>query len=105
MSSRVSAGVQVPTAYALRARGGRGSCLAPPPTVFWLHRLKPKPDATVVLKAGDYPLLVTGQFGKGKVALFAGTPMGKPGKGQTPFWKWDGWTALLKNLVTWLEAK
>jgi uncharacterized membrane protein len=73
------------------------------PLVYWIHKLKPKPEATVVLKAGDYPLFVIGQYGKGKVALFAGTPLGKPAEGQIPFWAWDGWPTLLRNVTVWME--
>ncbi|MDD5708277.1 MAG: glutamine amidotransferase [Kiritimatiellae bacterium] len=80
-----------------------GVALDSSPMVYWIHQLKPKPDATVVLKAGDYPLLITGQFGKGKVAIFAGTPLGEPNEGQTPFWKWEQWPKFLGNVARGLE--
>jgi len=75
------------------------------PMVYWIHRVKPKPDAKVVLKAGDYPCLIVGQYGKGKVAVFTGTPMGVPPKGHTPFWKWDGWTRVVTQTADWLAGK
>ena len=65
------------------------------PMAYWMHQLKPKEGAEVVLKAGAYPVIVAGKCGKGKILAFSGTPMGVPGKGQTPFWEWDGWMKLM----------
>jgi len=75
------------------------------PTVWWIHRLKPRADAQVVMKAGDYPALILGRCGKGKIAVFTGTPMGQPGQGQAPFWEWEGWLKLLQNTAAWLGQK
>ena len=75
------------------------------PMVYWLHLAKPKEGAEVLLKAGDYPALVAGNYGKGKVFAFMGTPMGVPGKGQVEFWRWDGWSGLVRNLVNNIEMK
>jgi len=75
------------------------------PMVYWIHRVRPKKNAQVVLEAGPYPLLVAGAYGKGKVIVFTGTPMGLPAEGQLPFWKWDGWPGLVKCVADWLTTK
>jgi len=82
-----------------------GIPLASPPMVYWIHKVAVKEGAQVVMRAGDDPLLVTGAYGKGKVAVFAGTPMGLPGSGQIPFWEWDGWPKLVQNLATYLAPE
>jgi len=82
----------------------QGIDLAKKPMVYWIHKVEPKEGSTVVMTAGNYPLLVTGTYGKGKVAVFTGTPMGIPLKGQVPFWEWDGWTKMVGNIVNWLIA-
>lgn len=83
----------------------QGVDLSRNPVVSWIHKVKPKEGTQVVLSAGDYPLLVGGAYGKGKVMVFTGTPMGLPPQGQTPFWEWDGWPKLMQNVATYLSAK
>lgn len=72
------------------------------PMVYWIHKVTPKPEAETTIKAGDYPLLVTGRHGQGRVAAFMGTPLGLAPEGQTPFWEWNGWPTLIGNTVNWL---
>jgi len=72
------------------------------PMVFWYHAGTPRANAVVAMSAGDNPLLILGQYGKGRVAVFAGSVMGVPEKGELPFWKWDGWPAVLGRTVRWL---
>lgn len=72
------------------------------PRVFWRHTVRPKPGARVVLTADEQPLLVTGTFGKGRVAVFAGSVMGEPDAGQLPFWEWTQWPAVLAETLAWL---
>ena len=72
------------------------------PKVFWYHEVTPRKDAVVAMSAGDNPLLILGQHGKGRVAVFAGTVMGVPKEGELPFWEWDGWPAVLARTVRWL---
>jgi uncharacterized membrane protein len=74
------------------------------PKVFWRHQVTPKAGATVHLTAGGHPALVTGRYGKGKVAVLTLSPTGKAAPGETAWWGWDGWSALLRNIVTWLSA-
>lgn len=83
----------------------KGVPLAERPMVYWIHRVKPKADAQVILAAGDYPCLVAGRVGQGRVVVFAGTPLGLAGQGHRPFWEWDGWLILVKNLGQWLMTR
>lgn len=73
------------------------------PRVYWYHNVTPKPGAKTIATAGGHPLLLTGNYGAGRVALFAGTLLGDPPAGQLPFWKWDGWPLLLAEVLTWLK--
>lgn len=73
------------------------------PLVFWYHEVKPKAGAKVLLSTADgKPLLVVGESGKGRVAVFAGTVMGDPQAGQLPFWDWDGWPQVEAVVLSWL---
>ncbi len=74
------------------------------PRVFWYHTVTPKAGAKVLLSAGGKPLLVAGTFGKGRVAVFAGSVMGDPPAGRLPFWDWQGWPAVLSATMAWLTA-
>jgi len=78
--------------------------LAEKPSVLWMHDVTAKPGAHVLLTAGGKPLLIEGDFGKGRVAVFAGTVLGDPATGQMPFWQWDEWPRVLGDTVTWLMA-
>jgi uncharacterized membrane protein len=75
------------------------------PMVYWIHKAKPKAEAETILKAGDYPLLVTGRYEQGRVAAFLGTPLGVLPAGQKPFWEWEGWPKLMANTIGWLLEK
>ena len=72
------------------------------PLLFWYHDVTPKSGAKVLLTAGDKPVMVAGECGKGCVVVFAGTVMGDPTEGKTAFWAWDGWPALEATVVRWL---
>ncbi len=76
----------------------------PDTRVYWYHPVMPKADARVLVTADGRPLLITGTYGKGRVAVFAGSVMGDPPAGQTPFWAWNGWTGVLTSTLTWLLA-
>lgn len=71
------------------------------PRVFWHHFLTPKKDAIVVLKAGDRPALILGRYGKGKVAALSLSPTGVGAPSEVPWWDWDGWVPLVRNLFAW----
>lgn len=70
------------------------------PKAYWIHDVKPKQDADVLLTAGDLPLLICGRYGKGRVTVFTATPMGIPAEGETPFWEWSGWHGFLQAMVS-----
>ncbi len=69
-------------------------------TVRWYQKPKAvKPDATTVLTAKGEPMLLVRKHGKGKVAVFLGTPMGDPPQGATPYWESEAWTAFMRGFV------
>ncbi|HOF87988.1 MAG TPA: glutamine amidotransferase, partial [Armatimonadota bacterium] len=72
------------------------------PRVYYYHDVTPKAGSTVRLTAGDKPMLVTGTFGKGRVAVFLGSVQGLPKAGQTPCWAWSGWSGLMAETLAWL---
>jgi uncharacterized membrane protein len=71
------------------------------PAVYWRHQVTAKLGATVQVVAGKEPLLTTWTAGKGRVAVFSGTALGRKQAGETPFWNWSGWPTILRNMVTW----
>jgi len=75
------------------------------PITLFYHKVKPKPDAEVILKAGDAPVMIVGTYGKGRVAIFLATLHGDPANDVTPYWTWAGWPKLVRNTVDWLAAK
>ena len=77
----------------------------PPPKVFWHHFVTAKDDAQVYLTAGGQPVLITGTYGKGKVAVLTLSPTGKEGEGETAWWDWHGWFPLVQNIVTMLNSE
>ena len=87
----------------LRPTGGSvlvaGLDLGSKPTCFWSHDLPLKPGANIAMSAGERPLLVLGRYGKGRVAVFLGAPLGTGAHGQTPFWNWQGWPTLLSRVM------
>lgn len=72
------------------------------PRVFWYHTVTPKAGAKVLLTADGKPLLVAGAFGKGHVAVFAGSVMGDPKPGELPVWEWQGWPVVMAETIKWL---
>ncbi len=69
------------------------------PAVRWIHLGRPKPGTTVELSADNVPVLVTLNYGKGKIALLAGTVLGEPRDGQVAFWDWPRWPELMNTVV------
>ncbi len=69
------------------------------PVLYWRHRVTPKPEATVQLRAGDEPVLLTWQIGNGRVAVFTGTALGRQLDNETPFWQWQHWPTLLAETI------
>ena len=74
------------------------------PRVFWYHDVKPKPGSKVTVMAEGHPLLIAGTYGKGRVAVFAGSVMGAPPPGTLPLWQWDDWPQVMGETLAWLAA-
>ncbi|HEY3415597.1 MAG TPA: hypothetical protein VGM23_01820, partial [Armatimonadota bacterium] len=73
--------------------------------VQWIQRPQSvKPGAQVLLTVDGKPLLVTGRYGKGQVAVWLGTPMGTPPKNLAPYWESPTWFAYMKELVRTLTT-
>ena len=66
------------------------------------NQLTPKPGAQTVVKLGDDPMIVLGEYGRGRVCAYATdcAPHWSP----LEFCKWDGYSLLWNNIVTWLTA-
>ena len=87
------------------------------PLCYFARDLQAKPDAQTLLTVGGKPGIVVGKVGKGRVAVIGLTCFGAspPGplslagegesKGQTPFWKWDYWVVLLRDLSWWVAGE
>lgn len=74
--------------------------------VFYRHLVKPRTGAEVALQgAGGEPLLVRQSYGKGRVAVFAGTVLGEAPAGMTPFWETPEWVTELAGQLRWLGGK
>ncbi len=72
------------------------------PVALWQHLVTPKPEATVHVTAGGQPVLVTGTYGKGRVAVITAAPLGEAPAGATAFWEWAEWPTLMTALGKWL---
>jgi uncharacterized membrane protein len=75
-----------------------------PAQVFWLHRAVVRPGAVVQATADGFPVIVTGTYGAGRVAVVLAAPLGEPSAGQTAFWDAPQWGPLMSNIVNWLLA-
>jgi hypothetical protein len=72
--------------------------------VLWQQELPSvKPEAKVVITAGGKPFLVTGTYGKGRVACVLGTTAGVAPEGSTAFFDSPEWPTLLGQVITWLK--
>ena len=83
----------------------KGFHISESPMVFWIHEAKPKPGASVLLNAGERPALVTGRYGKGRIAAFLVTPMGEAPEGKKAFWETEDWKQILQNTLRWLGTR
>ncbi len=65
--------------------------------VQWIQSVQSlRPGAEAVLSVAGRPLLVRGTYGKGRVLVWLGTPMGDPPAGVTPYWESRGWFRLMR---------
>lgn len=68
----------------------------------YVHRVKLRENAQVILKVGERPFLVTSTFGKGRVACMLGAPYGITTKEHIVFTDWKDWQSLIRNILQWL---
>ena len=72
------------------------------PRCYRYHDVEPKPGSLVPLVVdGTHPFMVAGQFEKGFVVCFTGTPIGEPRSGDVPFWEWNNWATVMRNAFFW----
>ena len=71
------------------------------PYVRYLHKVKLKPGAQVLMKAGEYPFIVGWHSGKGRVVCVLGRAEGTMPKEHLPFWQWQYWPLLLRDAGWW----
>ena len=74
------------------------------PRVYYIHDLEPKPDARVLVTAGDKPLVIASTIGKGRVVAIAATAEGDPPADELPFWEWGDMPRLTAALCRWLAT-
>lgn len=74
------------------------------PAVFWYHRFE-KTDGNVILKAGESPMVIVKEMGKGRIAVFGFTPCGDPPIGVTGFWDHPLYRKWLGEITEWLTMK
>ena len=74
------------------------------PVLVYYQKTAAKPGADVLLECDGFPMLVTGRYGKGRVAVFAGTYLGTPGHGAVLFHQWPDYTTLLTRVIRWLRG-
>ena len=76
-----------------------------PPRCYVLQEVRPRPGAQVRVTCGQYPVVVTGQVGQGRVAVIALTPLGDPPAGERPWWRWRQWPDALAKILNWTAGK
>jgi hypothetical protein len=64
----------------------------------WIHDVELKPKAEVDFKVGDYPAVVKGTFGLGRIVVVTATVLGEPNH---PYWKEELWKKELASLIKW----
>lgn len=72
------------------------------PRVFYYHEVRAKPEAKVWVQAGDKPMCIAWQVGKGRVAALPFTAEGEAGPGQLGFWEWGDMPRLTAAVCRWL---
>ncbi|MHB9025518.1 MAG: hypothetical protein ACYC7E_15335 [Armatimonadota bacterium] len=70
--------------------------------IAWVHDIALKPGGTLAARAGDAPVVVTAQAGKGCVVAITGTILGTP---KSPFWESPAWQAEMNRLVKWVAGQ
>lgn len=75
------------------------------PVLHYCHKTAPKPGAEILLECDGIPLLVLGQYGKGRVAVFTGAYLGAPAEGEVFFYQWRDYAPLLSRIIQWLSTQ
>jgi hypothetical protein len=75
------------------------------PVCFYVHDLQPRAEAQTLITVGGKPGLVVGHCGKGRVVVIGMTCFGAPAESQIPFWQWDSWLLLLRDLAWWAAGQ
>ncbi len=70
---------------------------------YWMNVAEPKAEAEVALQAGDYPLLVWGECGEGRVATVLGTCHGEATRETVAAWRTPAWRQMLAETLRWLQ--
>jgi uncharacterized membrane protein len=76
-----------------------------PSVVLYRHKLAAKVGATVQVKAGEQPLIVTGAYGKGRVVAVLATPLGPNPAVGTPWWQSTLWPQIMVRLLAWAAGQ
>lgn len=71
------------------------------PRPQYVHKVSPKPDATVEVMAGEQPAIVSGRFGQGRVVACALTAHGESTPEARAYWEWAGWPKVLGQACEW----
>lgn len=72
----------------------------PWPALLGYNRVHEKPDADVVVRVGDDPLIVAGRYGQGRGVVF--TSDCGPHWCPPPFVEWAGYAPMWQQLLTWV---
>ena len=73
------------------------------PALLGYNEVMVKPDATVIVQVGEHPLLVAGEYGKGRTLVWT-SDIG-PHWCPEPFVTWAGYPTLWTNAMEWLAHK
>jgi uncharacterized membrane protein len=73
------------------------------PNLLGYNRIAARPEAEVVVLAGDDPLIVAGRFGKGRSVAFA-SDCG-PHWAPPPFVTWKGYAPLWRQIAAWAAGR
>ncbi len=81
--------------------------LTPQATCYFLHDVKVKPGAQVLMQVDGKPFMVASEYGpnKARIVCIVGAPLGNPQNGQTAFWQDKGWYLILRNAIWWAGKK
>jgi len=62
-----------------------------PPVVFYYHQVQPRQGARIIAYAGHGPVMFERSYGRGRVVVFGGAPLGTSTEQRRGFWQWPRW--------------